>query len=147
MILLNARHKTQRPRTELGEHLSIPQTAKRRETVRHRSQPISSIFTINHDFSESLILCTLALTGNNEPDCPAPPFPPPLAPCPGFPCQIFATVYTSPLMKPTAIAPTLPTVTGASKNTSPEMASGSLLSAPTMEYVVEDVIRTHQAEV
>lgn len=32
------------------------------------------------------------------------------------------------------------------KRTIPEMAIGSLLSEPTMEYVVDDVVRTHQAE-
>ena len=38
-------------------------------------------------------------------------------------------------------------VTGASKKISPLSAIGSLLRAPTMEYVVDDVTRTHQAEV
>lgn len=52
-----------------------------------------------------------------------------------------------PLTKPTAIADTLGIVTGVSKNTSPLNAMGNLLSAPTMEYVVDDVTRTHQAEV
>jgi len=43
------------------------------------------------------------------------------------------------------MALTLGNVTGASKKTRPEMAMGSLLRAPTMEYVVELVTRTHQA--
>lgn len=63
------------------------------------------------------------------------------------PCLTLAKVYTIPLTKPTAIAETLGTVTGASKNTSPLSAMGSLLRAPTMEYVVEEVTRTHHAEV
>ena len=45
------------------------------------------------------------------------------------------------------MADTLGTVTGVSKNTSPLNAMGNLLSAPTMEYVVDDVTRTHQADV
>ena len=45
------------------------------------------------------------------------------------------------------MAETLGNVTGASKKTRPEMAIGSLFKAPTMEYVVEVVTRTHQAEV
>jgi hypothetical protein len=44
------------------------------------------------------------------------------------------------------IADTLPNVTGAEKKTRPLTARGSLLRAPTMEYVVEDVTRMHQAE-
>lgn len=62
-------------------------------------------------------------------------------------CFTLATAYTMPLIKPTAIAETLGTVTGASKKIRPLSAIGSLLSAPTMEYVVEEVTRTHQAEV
>jgi len=38
-------------------------------------------------------------------------------------------------------------VTGASKKIRPDTAIGSLLSAPTIEYVVEDVTRTHHADV
>lgn len=45
------------------------------------------------------------------------------------------------------IAETEAKVTGASKKTRPERAIGSLLRAPTIEYVVEEVTRTHQAEV
>ena len=52
-----------------------------------------------------------------------------------------------PLMKPTKIADTLGIVTGASKKIKPDIAIGSLLSAPTIEYVVEEVTRTHHAEV
>ena len=52
-----------------------------------------------------------------------------------------------PLTKPMAIAETLGSVTGASKKMRPLNAIGSLLSAPTMEYVVDEVTRTHQAEV
>ena len=44
------------------------------------------------------------------------------------------------------IADTLPNVTGAEKKMSPLTAIGSLLRAPTIEYVVEDVTRIHQAE-
>jgi hypothetical protein len=52
-----------------------------------------------------------------------------------------------PLTKPTNIAETLGIVTGASKKINPDTAMGSLLSAPTIEYVVEEVTRTHHAEV
>jgi hypothetical protein len=45
-----------------------------------------------------------------------------------------------------AMALTDPNVTGAWKNISPLTARGSLLSAPTMLYVVELVTRTHQAD-
>jgi len=48
-------------------------------------------------------------------------------------CFTLAKVYTMPLTKPTPIRPL--------------RATGSLLRAPTIEYVVEDVIRTHQADV
>lgn len=44
------------------------------------------------------------------------------------------------------MAETEPKVTGASKKISPEIAIGSLLRDPTMEYVVEEVTRIHQAE-
>lgn len=47
---------------------------------------------------------------------------------------------------PIKMADTLLKVATSPKNTIPEMAMGSLLSEPTMEYVVEDVVRTHQAE-
>lgn len=60
---------------------------------------------------------------------------------------IFDTVYTIPLTNPMKMAETLGIVTGASKKISPETAIGSLFNAPTMEYVVDDVARTHQAEV
>lgn len=52
-----------------------------------------------------------------------------------------------PEINPTAIAETLGNVTGASKKTKPLTAIGNLLRAPTIEYVVEDVTRIHQAEV
>jgi hypothetical protein len=52
-----------------------------------------------------------------------------------------------PLTKPTNIAETLGMVTGASKKINPDTAIGSLLRAPTIEYVVEEVTRTHHAEV
>jgi hypothetical protein len=52
-----------------------------------------------------------------------------------------------PLTKPTNIADTLGIVTGASKKIKPDTARGSLFSAPTIEYVVDEVTRTHQAEV
>ena len=58
---------------------------------------------------------------------------------------VFATAYTMPLMKPSTMAVTLPNVMGTAKKTSPMMAKGSLLRAPTMAYVVEDVARTHHA--
>ena len=48
-------------------------------------------------------------------------------------CLTLAKAYTIPLTKPTAIAETLGTVTGASKNIRPLTAIGSLLSAPTIE--------------
>ena len=62
-------------------------------------------------------------------------------------CLTFASAYTIPLMKPTPIAETDGMVTGASKKIRPLSAMGNLLSAPTMEYVVDEVTRTHQAEV
>ncbi len=52
-----------------------------------------------------------------------------------------------PLTKPTAMAETLGKVTGALKKTRPLTARGSLLRAPTIEYVVDEVTRTHQADV
>lgn len=62
-------------------------------------------------------------------------------------CLTFASAYTRPLTKPTPIAETLGRVTGASKKIRPLRARGSLFRAPTMEYVVDEVTRTHQAEV
>jgi hypothetical protein len=44
------------------------------------------------------------------------------------------------------MAETLPKVTGAEKKTRPLIAIGSLFRAPTIEYVVEEVTRIHQAE-
>lgn len=61
-------------------------------------------------------------------------------------CLTFAQVKTMPLTKPIAIAETLPKVTGASKKTRPLTAIGSLFKDPTIEYVVDDVTRIHQAE-
>jgi hypothetical protein len=60
--------------------------------------------------------------------------------------RTLAQVYTIPLMKPIKMAETLPTVTGAAKKMRPLMARGSLFKAPTIEYVVEEVTRMHQAE-
>ena len=62
-------------------------------------------------------------------------------------CLTFASAYTIPLMNPTPIAETDGIVTGASKKTRPLTAIGNLLRAPTIEYVVDEVTRTHQAEV
>jgi hypothetical protein len=45
------------------------------------------------------------------------------------------------------MAETLGNVTGASKKMRPDSAIGNLFRAPTMEYVVEDVTRTHHADV
>jgi len=50
-------------------------------------------------------------------------------------------------MKPTTIAETLAKVVGASKKMSPLNAIGSLFKAPTIEYVVDEVTRTHHADV
>jgi len=61
-------------------------------------------------------------------------------------CRTLAHEYTRPLMKPIMIADTLPKVTGALKKMRPLIAIGSLFKAPTIEYVVEDVTRMHQAE-
>ena len=61
--------------------------------------------------------------------------------------RTLANVYTMPLTNPTNIAETLGMVTGASKKIKPEMAIGNLFSEPTIEYVVEDVVLTHQADV
>lgn len=44
------------------------------------------------------------------------------------------------------IAETDPNVTGAAKKTKPLTAIGSLFNAPTIEYVVDEVTRIHQAE-
>lgn len=59
-----------------------------------------------------------------------------------------STCHQSPIHAhlPIRIADTLLKVATSPKNTIPEMAIGSLLSEPTIEYVVEDVVRTHQAE-
>ena len=62
-------------------------------------------------------------------------------------CLTFASAYTIPLINPTAIAETDGIVTGASKKIRPLSAIGNLLRAPTIEYVVDEVTRTHQAEV
>ena len=88
----------------------------------------------SYDLSESRILCALALVVGNGPLLLSRSF-----------CHTLATVYTTPLTNPTNSALTLPTVTGASKKMSPLMAMGSLFSAPTMLYVVDEVTRTHQA--
>jgi hypothetical protein len=45
------------------------------------------------------------------------------------------------------MADTLPAVTGVLKNIRALIAVGSLFNAPTIEYVVDDVTRTHHAEV
>lgn len=42
---------------------------------------------------------------------------------------------------------TFPNVTGSPKKIMPLAATGSLLRAPTIEYVVEEVVLTHQAVV
>ena len=47
---------------------------------------------------------------------------------------------------PMMIAPTEKIVAGVPKKMRPDSATGSLFNAPTMEYVVEDVTRTHHAE-
>lgn len=57
----------------------------------------------------------------------------------------FAQAKTIPLMNPRAMADTLPRVTGSPKKISPLTAMGSLFNAPTIEYVVEDVMRIHHA--
>ena len=62
-------------------------------------------------------------------------------------CLTFASAYTIPLMNPTPMAETDGIVTGASKKIRPLSAMGNLLRAPTIEYVVDEVTRTHQAEV
>ena len=62
-------------------------------------------------------------------------------------CLTFASAYTIPLMNPTPMAETDGIVTGASKKIRPLSAIGNLLRAPTIEYVVDEVTRTHQAEV
>lgn len=57
-----------------------------------------------------------------------------------------AHAYTTPLTKAISTAETLPNVTGALKKMKPLTAMGSLFRAPTMEYVVDEVTRMHQAE-
>ena len=52
-----------------------------------------------------------------------------------------------PATNPSAIAVTDEKVTGSPKKTRPDKAIGNLLRAPTMEYVVDEVVRTHQADV
>jgi len=107
-----------------------------RDTVAQAQQSFDQIYAL----SESLILAELALIG-------------PLLIVVGntalfaCPCHTFAIAYTIPLPNPIAIALTLANVTGASKKTNPLTAIGSLLSAPTIEYVVELVTRTHHADV
>lgn len=44
------------------------------------------------------------------------------------------------------MAVTLANVAGSPKNRIPDAAIGSLFSAPTIEYVVDDVVRTHHAD-
>ena len=60
--------------------------------------------------------------------------------------RTFDQAKTMPLTKPMKIAETLPKVTGALKKMRPLTAIGSLLRAPTIEYVVDDVMRMHHAE-
>jgi hypothetical protein len=92
-----------------------------------------------HDLRESLILWLLALSGGLEVG---------RTPVFGFAfCFTLAIAYTMPLTNPTVIAETLGKVTGASKKMRPDRAMGSLFKAPTMEYVVEEVTRTHHADV
>ena len=91
-----------------------------------------------HDFIPSRLLWLLALTTFEVGSTPV--F--------GFELSLsFDTAYTIPLTKPIKIAETLGKVTGASKKISPDTAIGSLFSAPTIEYVVDEVALTHQAEV
>lgn len=93
--------------------------------------------TLPYDLNPSLLLALLALIGTEVGNTPPLGF---LLPF------IFAIAYTIPLTKPRKMAETEGIVTGASKKTSPETAMGSLFKAPTMEYVVDEVARTHQAE-
>ena len=93
------------------------------------------------DLNESRALCMLALIGPGL----LVGSPPPILACAD--CLTFASAYTIPLTNPTPIAETDGIVTGASKKMRPLSAIGNLLSAPTMEYVVDEVTRTHQAEV
>jgi hypothetical protein len=92
---------------------------------------------IIYEFAASLLLCELALI---------------VGWCVGsalladIDCRTLDQAKTRPLTKPTKIADTLPKVIGASKKISPLTARGSLFRAPTIEYVVEDVARMHQAE-
>lgn len=44
------------------------------------------------------------------------------------------------------MAETLQIVATSPKKTMPEIAIGNLFREPTIEYVVEDVVRTHQAD-
>lgn len=48
-------------------------------------------------------------------------------------------------MSPKKIPDTFPVVAGSPKNRIPLAATGNLFKAPTIEYVVEDVQRTHHA--
>jgi len=48
-------------------------------------------------------------------------------------------------MKPTRIEQTLEKLAGSPKKRMPDAATGSLLSAPTIENVVDEVVRTVQA--
>lgn len=54
----------------------------------------------------------------------------------------FATAYTTPARKPTAIAETDPRVTASPKKIIPDAATGSLLSAPT----ILSKKRSHQSQ-
>ena len=91
--------------------------------------------------NESLALCILALIGCEF----VVGSPPPIFAC--VDCLTFASAYTMPETNPTPIAETPGIVTGASKKMRPLRAMGSLFRAPTIEYVVEEVTRTHQADV
>jgi hypothetical protein len=90
------------------------------------------------EFAASLLLCELALrtglfvVGRDE-----------LLRCRSI---TIAQVYTMPLTKPRKMAVTLPNVMGALKKIRPLTAIGNLLRAPTIEYVVDEVTRMHQAE-
>ncbi|CAI4410348.1 CRE_HP_G0096950.mRNA.1.CDS.1 [Saccharomyces cerevisiae] len=66
-----------------------------------------------------------------------------------FCCCIFfclATAYSRPDRNPRKIEKKDKKFFGASKNTNPANAMGNLFKAPTIEYVVEEVTRTHQPE-
>lgn len=58
-----------------------------------------------------------------------------------------ATAYTIPAKNPSPIADTDPKVTTSPKNNMPDAATGNLLSAPTILYVVLLVVRIHHAVV